>query len=159
VFCAGLSKRNWRADVPVNHLCQSAERLEHQVSTDRHRPAVPEGQVPSTGMRLTGIWSPSPSNIRAVNCRTNSGGAGRHRPRPPELSSALPQFAHVASTASKFRCTTSSPLEPWVFRMDSLIWTIAWSRGSTPERTKNQVCSTVLARFLSRPPGRPDWRR
>src|ERR1700739_4154845 len=34
---------------------------------------VPEGKVPSTGIRLTGISSPRASNILAVTLRTNSG--------------------------------------------------------------------------------------
>ena len=35
--------------------------------------AVPDGQVPSIGMRLTGMSSPRPSSIRAVTSRTNAG--------------------------------------------------------------------------------------
>ena len=46
--------------------------------------AVPDGQVPSTGMRLTGISSPRPSSIAAVTSRTNVGRMLRHqRPDAP----------------------------------------------------------------------------
>ena len=46
--------------------------------------AVPDGKVPSTGIRLTGISSPGPRTSCAVTLRTNSGAvagtSGRSRP-------------------------------------------------------------------------------
>ena len=56
------------------------------------------------------------------------------------------RFARVSSTASKFLRTTASPLRPYVFLMESLIFLIASLRGSTPEMAKKQVCMIVLIR-------------
>jgi hypothetical protein len=56
--------------------------------------AVPEGKVPSGGIRLTGISSPRASNILAVTLRTNSGAfAGTSGPRSQWLVAATGTFA------------------------------------------------------------------
>ena len=43
--------------------------------------AVPDGNVPSTGMALTGIWSPSPAKIRAVTVADEIRRIRRHQGR------------------------------------------------------------------------------
>ena len=78
--------------------------------------AVRLGKVPSTGIRLTGMSSPMPSIMRAVTCRTNSGAlAGTNGGRSQVLFALAGTVtscrrSRAASTALKFRCTTSAPL-------------------------------------------------
>ena len=77
---------------------------------------MPDGHVPSTGIRLTGICSPRPSNILAVTWRTNSGavsgtmGGRSNVLLASEGTRTSCNWESVASTALKFCCTTCSPL-------------------------------------------------
>ncbi len=72
---------------------------------------VPEGKVPSAGMRLTGISSPRPASIRAVTRRTNSGASsgtidGRSRSLVAVAGTATSKSrASVPSTAAKLLAT------------------------------------------------------
>ena len=70
---------------------------------------VPDGKVPSAGIRLTGISSPRPASILAVTRRTKSGALGRDDRRTVDwpLVAAAGTFtskrrASVPSTAAKF---------------------------------------------------------
>jgi hypothetical protein len=78
---------------------------------------VPVGQVPSTGKADTGKRSPLLASMRAVTRLTKSGapsGTTGDRGLPVTLAGTFTswRWARVASTASKFFCTTSGPLRP-----------------------------------------------
>ena len=79
---------------------------------------VPVGKVPSMGMALTGIKSPSPEFIRLSPLRTNSGALAGTGGRISNFDEALSgsftscRFSSEASTAAKFLRTMDSPRLP-----------------------------------------------
>ena len=78
--------------------------------------SVPDGNVPSAGIRLTGISSPSPTSILAVTRRTNSGASSGTIFARSRVLVAIAgtgtsyNRASVPSTAAKFLPMTVSPL-------------------------------------------------
>ena len=80
--------------------------------------AVPDGQVPSTGIMLTGTSSPRPAIIFAVTRRTNSGARGGHHGGRSQVLVAEAGTRHLGQPGERvidrveFFCTISSPLRP-----------------------------------------------
>lgn len=79
---------------------------------------VPVGKVPSMGIALTGIRSPSPEIIRLSTLRTNSGALAGTTGRISNFEEALVgsltscRFSSEESTAAKFLRTMDSPRLP-----------------------------------------------
>src|ERR1035438_9397385 len=99
------------------HSCSSHTGISRAMLRFSHC-VVAVGKVPSIGIALTGIWSPSPVIISASTLRTNSGALAETAGRISNFDEALCgmftscRFSSEESTAAKFLRTIDSPRLP-----------------------------------------------